>query len=71
MVAAGLKGKAAISKPNDLEKLFSVVPRDQGSSNPPDNTCPVVTILSIVRDGESWGVEGRSFQDFLAVGPRF
>ena len=59
------KGQATFTKPSSYETLFSAVPNGKiaGRVQP----CPVVTVLSIVRDAGSWGDDGRQFVDFLQV----
>ena len=60
-------GQAAFSKPSSQETLFSVVPKGMSSGRAPEQACPVVTVLSIVRDAGSWGDGGRDFIDFIQV----
>lgn len=67
VIRAGVGGKAAFSKPSSHETLFSVSPKGMSTERAPELACPVVTVLSIVRDAGSWGDGGRDFIDFIQV----
>ena len=68
VLGAKAKSQAAFSKPSSQETLFSVVPKGQPSGRNPEQACPLVSVLSIVRDAGSWGDGGRDFVDFIQVG---
>ena len=67
LVTAAKGGRAKFSTPSEGERLFTATPKDDKSSTPAEQQCSVVSVLSIVRDGSSWGEGGRSFVDFLNV----